>query len=186
MEKPDSQTGPVQLNRQCPACGATLKTEFSEGPKCGVIVEKFLKKIAKKPLSKDLPESETTAVNYTIDSYFRVDKDGRKIFRPGGLNKPGYIVSSNRQFQRLRREQKIWDWVFRVAVGALCVIAEIDFTGGLWMNLLVGFVALIFLCLLGQVFYNNWVRRRCSRLEKIECQGPRKSIGIRSWRIFNE
>jgi HAMP domain-containing protein len=90
------------------------------------------------------------------EGQFKVAEDGRRLFFPRGLWGRGYVVDSESEFQRLRRQMKIYQAVALVLIIAAVVPRQYN-------PYLVIAVALLLI-----VFYLVWSRSLAARLQPAE------------------
>jgi hypothetical protein len=90
------------------------------------------------------------------EGQFKIAEDGRRLFFPRGLWGRGYVVDSESEFQRLRRQVKIYQAAALVLVIAAVVPRQFN-------PYLVIAVALLLI-----VFYFAWSRSLVARLQPAE------------------
>lgn len=92
------------------------------------------------------------------EGQFKIAEDGRRLFFPRGFWGRGYVVDSESEFQRLRRQMKIYQAVALVLIIAAVVPRQYN-------PYLVIAVALLVI-----VFYLVWSRSLVARLQPAEDQ----------------
>src|ERR1700751_5728922 len=90
------------------------------------------------------------------EGQFKIAEDGRRLFFPRGFWGRGYVVESESEFQRLRRQMKIYQAVALVLVIAAVVPRQYN-------PYLVIAVALLLI-----VFHLVWSRSLVARLQPVE------------------
>src|SRR5262245_37202039 len=69
-------------------------------------------------MTKPLQEPRTGYFNALTSGYFKIARDGRKLFFPWGATSRGYVIPSQPAYEQLHRTIKIFQIVSLVAIVA--------------------------------------------------------------------
>ena len=99
-------------------------------------------------------------------------QDGSRLFFPWFSRGSGYIIASEQDYERLRRQVKVYE-IFNIALLSSLILAAIFFFP---KNLVVSSVATMIAVFLSNMLFSAWMRHLLPRLKVTDEKLPRQSF----------
>jgi len=103
---------------------------------------------------------------------FFTTQDGRRLFFPWYSRGSGYVIASEQDYERLRRQVKVYEIVTAIAAGLLALAASFLFSKSYIVDIIIAVIA----SYLYTVPYSVWMRHLLPRLKVTDEKPPRQTL----------
>ena len=103
---------------------------------------------------------------------FFTTQDGRRLFFPWHSRGSGYVIASEQDYERLRRQVKVYEIVSAIAAGLLALAASFFFSKSYIVDIIIAVLA----SYLYTVPYTVWMQHLLPRLKVTHEKPPRQTL----------